>query len=352
MGSKRKRSAQDNVTTAPATKKQQKASDTAASKAVVPPIAIESLPFVDNPKGEDLKREVKLYELLSSEDIEERLAAANAIISGLTGGDGVEEVVLQRHLERRLFRGLASGRKAARLGFSIVLTEILGQLFGADNLAEKKYQNLTFDKVLGILVEKTKPNGDLSGQEEKDHALGLLFGLQSFVKAKILLSGHADWNAILEKLLQLSKKKSWIREECGYVILEAVTQMSQSQAESTLQTLYEAGMGLTPEGAGIWLTARKRFPGMKFPAKPWGHKGNPLDHTSSLAKALKESSSNEDEGEQTKQTGNWNPKLHWAWDIVLSHYATEKRSEFESFWKIVVDGQCKPLMFPTLSAYH
>ncbi|RFU31314.1 hypothetical protein B7463_g5030, partial [Scytalidium lignicola] len=337
MGSKRKRLVQDNAATAPATKKHQKTFNNSSTKSSTSIVPVESFPFLDNPKGADLKREVHLYDILSSEDGAERLSAANAIISGLLGQDGVEESTLQRHLERRLFRGLASGRKGARIGFSIVLAEILGQLFGKEDLVQAKYPNLTFDTVLGILVEKTKPNGDLSGQEEKDHALGLLFGLQSFVRAKILLNERTDWNAILEKLLQLAKKKPWVREECGYVILEAINQITQNQAEDTLLTIYDAGLGLSPEGVGIWLTARKRFPEMKFPAKPWGHSGNPLDHMSSLAKALKESSSNDNDGEQAKQTGNWNPKLHWVWDIVLFHYASEKRSEFENFWKIVVD---------------
>ncbi|KAH8814917.1 DNA polymerase phi-domain-containing protein [Xylogone sp. PMI_703] len=337
MGSKRKRSTQDNVATAPATKKHQRASDNSSTKTPTSTALIESFPFLDNPKGAELKREVHLYDLLASEDGSERLSAANAIISGLLGEDGVEESILQRHLERRLFRGLASGRKGARIGFSIVLTEILGQLFGERSLVRTKYPNLRFDKLLGILIEKTKPNGDLSGQEEKDHALGLLFGLQSFVRAKILLSDGVDWAALLEKLLHLANKKTWMREECGYVVMEAINQINQKQTEETLQTIYDAGLGLTPESVGIWLAARKRFPKMIFPAKPWGHDGNPLDQMGSLAKALKESSSSDDDGAQTKQTGNWNPKLHWVWDIVLPQYVSDRRNEFDSFWKIVVD---------------
>lgn len=347
MGSKRKRQAQNAVTAAPPPKKHQAAFSKPVSK-LPPKEPLDSSPFLDNPRGADLKREVGLYDQLASEVDLERLDAANAIVLGLLGEEAVEESTLQRHLERRLFRGLASGRKGARLGYSVVITEILAQLFGEKDLARTKYTGFTFEKVLGFLVAKTKPDGDLSGQEEKDHFLGLLFGLQCFVRAKILFEDNEMWLTTLEKLFELSKKKPWIREECGWVIVEALAQMNQSQAEITLEKLYNSGLAVSPEGVGIWLMAKKRFPEMKVPSKPWGASGNPLDRLQSLAKALKESSSG-DEGstkiQQAKQTGNWNPQLHFVWDIVLAQFAKALKSktagiksDFENFWKVAVDG--------------
>ena len=346
MGSKRKRKDKEVSTVAPAAKRQQKDTKKPSTEAAPPPPPIDTSPFLDNPKGADLKREVQLYNTLGSEDNLERLGAANAIVSGLLGGNGVEESTLQKHLERRLFRGLASGRKGSRLGFSVVLTEILSELFGMKDIAAQKYTNLTFDQILGFLVAKTKPEGDLSGQEEKDHHLGLLFGLQSFVRAKILFGASDHWSEILNKLLGLAKKKPWIREECGWVIVETLAQMGQSQAEYTLEQLCDAGLAASPEGVGIWLTARNRFPDMKLPSKPWGQSGNPLDHLKTLGKALKESSSGNDsakERPQAAQTGSWNSKLHFVWNILLAQYAQDaaadgSTSDFENFWKVAVDG--------------
>ena len=349
MGTKRKRTNQTAPAAAPAPKKQQKSGGKPAPKAVA--IPLDTSPFLNDPRGADLKREVELYELLSSEDVSDRLNAANAIISGLLeGGEGVEESTLQRHLERRLFRGLASGRKGARLGYSVVLTEIIGQLFGPKNLGKQKYTGLTFDSLLGILVAKTKPDGDLSGQEEKDHHFGMLFGLQSFVRAKVLFSDEENWTAILEKLLELAKKKPWIREECGWVIVEALAQMTEVQVKTTLDRLVEDGLAMSPEGVGIWITAKKQFPDMKFPSKPWGKTGNPLDNLQSLAKALKESSLGEDTtpNKQLAKSGSWNPQLHFVWTLVLAQYATAVKdksgvkSEFEHFWKVAVDGRSLP----------
>ncbi|KAK6609822.1 DNA polymerase v [Botrytis cinerea] len=338
MGSKRKRSAQDAAVAAPAAKKQQKTSKPTTKKPVETPVPLDTSPFVNNPRGDDLKREVSLYDMLSSEDDSQRLDAANAIVSGLLGGDGVEESTLQKHLERRLFRGLASGRKGARLGFSIVLSELLAQLFGSANLSATKYPGLTFDNVFEFLILKTKPEGDLSGQEQKDHALGLLFGLQCFVRSKILFSIDGKWELVLDKLLDLSSKKSWTREECGWVIMEALEQMNQDQAESTLKKLCDVGLGLSPEGVVSENEVSKQS---------LGQSGNPLEHLNSLAKALKESSSSEEtssKGQQAKQTGTWNAKLHFVWDIVLSQYvkaannkAKNVMSEFDKFWKVTVD---------------
>jgi DNA polymerase phi len=349
MGKKRKRQVQEVSLAAPAAKKQQK--ETKQSNISSLPSKAPPNPFVEDPKGTELKREVQLYEQLSSQDETERLEAADAVVSGLLGGDGVSEAVLQRHLERRLFRGLASGRKAARLGFSVVVTEILAQLFGKRQLAKVKYSGLAFEKVLGILKAKTKPNGDLSGQEERDHAFGLIFGLQCFVRARVLLEGMMDhWEKVLDDLLRLAKKKSWMREECGWVIVEALGQMNQQQAEFSLQKLQDAGLAASPEGVGMWLIARRKFSKIKFPSKPWGDNGNPLEHLSALAKVLKESSSTggKENVEVAQQTGNWHPQLHFAWDIVLDECIESTKAglhdstsaHFMDFWKVAVDGGC------------
>lgn len=354
MGTKRKRSGQSQKSSAPPAKKQNKNNKSqfteakSKPKATVKPVPSTQLdvsPFVNEPKGAELKREVQLYEILSSEDPSERINAATAIISGLLDGEGVEEGTLQRHLERRLFRGLASGRKGARLGYSVVITEILGQLYGAKFLAKEKYPGLTYEKVLGFLVAKTKPEGDLSGQEEKDHHFGLLFGLQSFVRAKIVAEDDARWRDILGKLLELAKRKPWIREECGWVIVEALAQLNEDQAIYTLEQLVGTGLTLTPEGVGIWLTTRDKFPVAKLPTKPWGKSGNPLDNLQSLSKALKESSTNDESAVQSQmvKSGSWNPQLHFVWNLVLSQYAEGKagNSDFEHFWKVAVDGETR-----------
>ena len=60
------------------------------------------------------------FEDLASDDSDARLAASRAILSGLEAAPSPD---IEKALER-LLKGLASGRKSARLGFSITLTEV------------------------------------------------------------------------------------------------------------------------------------------------------------------------------------------------------------------------------------
>ncbi|KAH7170991.1 DNA polymerase phi-domain-containing protein [Dactylonectria macrodidyma] len=339
MASKRKRSAKEGINgTQKPQKRTKKDNSIKAPPAKQPNLTLDKSPFVETPLGDDRKREAGLYDLLGSEDASERIDAADCIVSSLLGGDGVAEPVLQRHLDRRLFRGLASGRNASRLGFSLVITELLGQLFGAAALAETKYTGLTFEKTLEILAEKTQAIGNIPGQEERDHWFGQLFGIECFVRARILFSDASRWNAVLDLLLRLATKKVWLRSQCGWVIVQAIEQMSQEDAKATLESVAEAGLAKTPEGAAVWLVALDRFPSIKV--KPWEH---PLSKKSlvDLAAVLRESFA-QDQGEQRQKNkqASWSAQLHFVWDLILAHYvqgAESGSADFEHFWARVVD---------------
>jgi DNA polymerase phi len=236
----------------------------------------------------------------------------------------------------------------------LVLTEILGQLFGEKDLAGSKYTGLTFERVFEILVEKTQSFGSLPGQEERDHFFGQLFGIECFVRAGILFADKSRWLAVLDMLLKLSSKKSWLKSQCGYVIVQAVLKMKKKIAETTLEKLAEEGLAKSPEGVGIWIAALDRFPDMKVPAQPWRH---PLAATSLtiLPAALKDSgreTSNEENGNKKLKQGNWTAQLHFVWDLILAHFVKlaaksegDAAEEFKQFWNRVVDGWSAPLLF-------
>lgn len=302
------------------------------------------------PEEQDRNVEAPLYELLGSEDPSERLQAADVIISKLLDNDGVSESSLDRHLEKRLFRGLASSRKASRLGFSVVLTEILQQLWGEKDLCGEKYRGLTFDFVLNTLTERTKPVGNIAGQEEKDHYFGQLFGIECFVRAKILFDDVTRWNTILALLIKLSKKKVWLKPQCAWIILQTVPQMDQQIAEETLRKLDEGGWAKTPDAVAITVVFTEKFPKIKLPSKSW------RDFLSSkylgeLPAVLKDSGKQEskqetsgDEPAQKQKQASWTAQLHFVWDIILAHYvklaSTDLKGasdQFKQFWSRVVD---------------
>lgn len=353
MGSKRKRGGKD-ASNAPSNSQKKAKNAASAPVPVAAPATtvakptLDKSPFVEAPTLEDRKREGLLYELLGSEDENDRIEAADCIISGLLGGEGVAEPVLQRHLDRRLFRGLSSGRNASRIGFSLVITEILSQLFGQKALSlEEKYSGLTFDKVLGFLLEKAKIVGNIPGQEERDIFLGQLFGLECFVKSRTLFSDPSRWNTILEELLKLSNKKVWLKSQCGWVLVQALQQMDQAQAKATLERLSNAGVAKTAEGVAVWMVALSRFPDLQV--KPWQH---PLARKTlgELAAILKENfnetSKDSSSNSRNNQQATWTAQLHFVWDLILNHYLQNGESEVEEFahfWGRVVDGEFLPL---------
>ncbi|KAI1117946.1 DNA polymerase phi-domain-containing protein [Nemania sp. NC0429] len=307
------------------------------------PLDLDKAPFADENTGENRKREAKVYDLLGSLDNEERLAAADALVTGLLAGS---EPALTRHLEKRLFRGLASSRKASRIGFSLVITEILRQLFGPSDQFKTRFAGLTFEKVLDALIDATKTGGNVPGQEERDCFLGRLFGLQCLVEAKILFEDSTRWPRVLELLLEMADKKVWMRSHCGWVVVECLPQMGQKGAEATLQKFSDIGLGKTAEGIGIWLRARNCYPGLKAPKKPWA---DPLSATAlpEVARVLKENVAN-DNGEDAAvaklKTSNWTAQLHFVWDLVLatlleSSTADKKqiKDQIKLFWTTVVD---------------
>jgi DNA polymerase phi len=104
---------------------------------------------------------VEIYEDLANEQDEIKLKAAQELISRLTPENNPTEEQIRKTLQR-LFRGLCSGRKAARIGFSIALTEILSQVFSPD----RKYplSELTIPKALDVWQSQTDAAGSDSKQ--------------------------------------------------------------------------------------------------------------------------------------------------------------------------------------------
>lgn len=345
MAGKRKRGAKDGATNGSVGPKKAKKDMKSIDLSSKPDL--EKKPFVEMPTGDDRRREADLYEMLGSEDDNERFQAADCIISSLFGGEGVPEGVLQRHLDRRLFRGLASGRNASRIGFSLVITEILDQLYGKESLSTTKFTGMTFDHVLGLLVDKTQAVGNIPGQEERDYFFGQLFGLECFVKSKTLLKDNTRWNSVLNLLLRLGNKKSWLRPQCGWVLVQALEQMDQADTEETLSRVAAAGMAKTPEGVAAWIVALNRYPNLR--PQPWK---NPLSTKSlpDLTLVLKESfkESGKDPNDRSQNAGkqaSWSAQLHFVWDLILARFLREKSDkteDFEQFWNRVVDGMYFP----------
>jgi DNA polymerase phi len=103
-------------------------------------------------------RLIEIYDDLANEDEEIRLKAAHALLSQFSS----RECTTEQHktILKRLFRGLCSGRKAARLGFSVALTEFLSQVF----LPYVDDQKINISEIIDVLESQTAVDGSTSGQ--------------------------------------------------------------------------------------------------------------------------------------------------------------------------------------------
>jgi DNA polymerase phi len=111
---------------------------------------------------------IKLYDDLASEADDVRLEAAKQLIVRFSPGNNpaakdVETVLV------RLIRGLCSQRKAARVGFSLTLTELLRQTFGVKNHGIEGLE-LEVSAVIKMVEEKTKVEGNVPGKVRSQFA--------------------------------------------------------------------------------------------------------------------------------------------------------------------------------------
>ena len=104
---------------------------------------------------------VEIYEDLANVDEKIRLKAAHRLLTEFVhqkkaSGEQLNEIL------RRLIRGLCSSRKAARLGFSVALTELLVELFGHNKNHVDGLQALP--ELLETLKGQTHVTSNVSGQ--------------------------------------------------------------------------------------------------------------------------------------------------------------------------------------------
>lgn len=102
---------------------------------------------------------IDIYEDLANENEEIRLKAAHRLLQR-HAELSPESLPKTKKVVHRLFRGLSSNRKAARLGFSVALTELLTQLSNSGTTES----GWNAQDVIGILKQETVIEAQNSGQ--------------------------------------------------------------------------------------------------------------------------------------------------------------------------------------------
>lgn len=300
---------------------------------------------------------MQVYEDLAEHDENVRRKAARTLATkifqpGVTSDDQTKTILT------RLFRGMCSGRKAARHGFFGALTELLRHLSLGDAWPAAT--------IVDMLDRLTVPESGTTADDERDHYFGRLFGVAALFKSDILFERPEppQWRRVLEILCDLAIQKPWMREQCGWVIVDCITTGASEAMEGfaidAVKVLEAKKIVRSQEGLAIWLTITSRFPGANLPRSVWKY-GDPLAvrDVKLLADILKDAHTlpQDDSDTEAQGSASWSPHLHFAWDFVLSELFQEhenpdndnkngigkssnhERITFEFFWQKVVDGK-------------
>ncbi|XP_059155196.1 myb-binding protein 1A-like protein [Physella acuta] len=169
----------------------------------------------------------------------------------------------------RLVRGLSSGRKFARVGFSVALTQLLRQ-----------YAEIDTTDVLSAIKEKLK----VSHYDKSKTDVGGIYLGQAFAFSTIIQSGRitqlsgAALSTVVEELLSLAEKKSYLKPVCSRIVEDLITKISDTDFEEhvwpKVKTTLKAGWeSCTLDRVSLLLVCRNRFPKItkkKFLKKYWG----------------------------------------------------------------------------------
>ncbi|EPQ58607.1 hypothetical protein GLOTRDRAFT_35678 [Gloeophyllum trabeum ATCC 11539] len=260
---------------------------------------------------------------------------------------------------RRLVRGLASPRESSRLGFAVALTELLSRI-----------NTITCSQIVSLIMDSSKTQGSMTGQEERDMLFARLFGLTSVIQSGLIVrktplpasassstvaSNSASYIEIVKQLIALGEKKTWLRESAWWTLGLAFEALSKSDVswrddalDMSLDIIYE-NRSWSPEKVAITVTLQD-----KYPEKDWRKYLSPTfknphilntANYATLAKILKESSSDEDEesGLKSAAAGTWKAQVHYVWDIILDalvpppESSKSPRGSLQEFFRIVVD---------------
>ena len=280
----------------------------------------------------------KVYQDLANEVQTTRIRAAGEFLKMLS--TKVHDRNERREIaQTRLIKGLCSGRKAARLGFSVALTELLRLRFKADS--ETALDEIALGPYIDQIVRLTTSEGNVSGQERRQHLIGRRFALQAILQSDVGLSRrlpNTQWDRLIRSIFALAAEKPWLRRECGGMLYEYLTSSSGARLEaSRVQSIVDSvsynNNWRNPEGVGLWITIQEHFTDVRLPKGIWHH-SNPLSSKERqvLLKVLLENSTGDDSNSKTAGSRQSSPSF--VWSVVLAQlYRRDERKPFVNFWE-------------------
>ncbi|EME42693.1 hypothetical protein DOTSEDRAFT_54979 [Dothistroma septosporum NZE10] len=298
--------------------------------------------------GEDRQELAKIFNELRDEISETRLEATKNLLKTLSIKSDDQAGKLD-YSTTRLIRGVCSGAKAARPGFSIALIEVLRLGFISGHL---KLVN-TVEKIVALTNLESK----LSGAEQRDYLIGRRSAFQAVLQSGVLAvkASTEDAKYLFDAIADLALEKEWLRSECGamlhmFLISQEATQLSNDSIRALIDSLKDKDLIRTPEGVAIWMTVKRSFSEVKLPKGVWNH-NNPLSsqERATLSKILLKGAADSETTEQPaapngapngtakksrKQAGARQSAPNFAWQVILSYlYKEGSAQKFGAFWE-------------------
>ncbi|KAI6813447.1 hypothetical protein KC332_g15275 [Hortaea werneckii] len=296
--------------------------------------------------GEEQAQLVKLYNDLADETSAVRLKAATDLLRVLSEDSPSQGSLVDQAISR-LVKGLCSARKAARLGFSIALSEVLRLAF---KLGYKKNADGFRLGALTVKVDQlTQTDNKASGQEKREYLLGRRFAYQAILQSDVGLAdgvSPAEWQSLLSAIMLLAKQKDWLRSECGAVLYEYLQsgsgkRLSDERIQTLIDMLKDHKLLKSPEGVALWLSVEAQWP-KTLPKDVW-HKKDPLsgEELLQLRKILQGGGIEEEEGSngKTSRPGTRQSQPSFVWKVLFDHLHSRKEKTFKRFSdEVITEG--------------
>ncbi|KAJ3845276.1 DNA polymerase phi-domain-containing protein [Lentinula raphanica] len=258
---------------------------------------------------------------------------------------------------RRLVRGLASPRESSRLGFSVALTELLSRI-----------DTVTASQIFTLIMDATKSQGSMTGQEERDVLFARLFGMTAIIQSGLIVrtkplptsqssvtlaSSFAAYEQILMELLVLGEKKAWLRESAWWALSLAADTLEAAEVSwkdeavaATVQHAFVENTVWSPEKIALALKLQSAFENLDWRSLVSPTFKNPdllgTANLQTLALILKDSHNGEpgEDEPRTAAAGGWKAQLHYVWDTMLDRLLNTSngaKTHFPEFFRVVVD---------------
>ena len=145
---------------------------------------------------------------------------------------------------------------------------------------------MTAAQIVAMILDSSKTQGSMTGQEERDVLFARLFGLTAVIQSGLLVrdaplrtsassstaaSSLATYQDVLAQLIALGEKKSWLRESVWWTIGLAVDALARSQVswkdeavEATINSLFTEHKLWTPEKIALALKLQNLYPSLDW----------------------------------------------------------------------------------------